>query len=344
MVAFGTDTVAAERYAGTGLWNRLRRHPAGAVFIVCAIFLVACVVVGEIYPDDFRFTRTINFKILLRSFGPLGILAIGMGILMIAGEFDLSAGAIFIVGPYVGALAWEAGVPLPIALIFSFVTAAGIGLFNGTVTVVFRIPSFIVTLGMMFVIRFGSRFVTGNTPVRFKPSGEFNEALAGQATAGLPVWLDVIPAQFVWFLVIAVLAYFLLNRHRLGNHFFAVGGSAVSAAATGINVARTKVIAFMICPVLATFAGILSVARLERATNSPQLFLELEAIAICVMGGLALTGGRGAVFGIVLGTVILQTVRDVLVLSGAPGAYLDMFVGGVIVVAVTLNTLAAKRY
>ena len=344
MVAFGSDTIAAERYAGDNVLNRLRRHPAGAVFIVCAIFLVACVVVGEIYPDDFRFTKAINLRILLRSFGPLGILAIGMGILMISGEFDLSAGAVFIVGPYIGALAWKAGVPLPISLIAAFAAAAALGLFSGIVTVFFRIPSFIVTLGMMFVIRFGSRFVTGNTPVRFNPSGEFNEALAGQATAGLPNWLDIIPAQFVWFLVVGALAYLLLNRHRLGNHFFAVGGSAASAAATGINVARTKVIAFMLCPMLATFAGLLSVARLERATNSPQLFLELEAIAICVMGGLSLYGGRGAILGIVLGTVILQTVRDVLVLSGAPGAYLDMFVGGVIVVAVSLNTLTAKRY
>ena len=344
MVAFGSDTVAAERYAGDNVLNRLRCHPAGAVFIVCVIFLVASVVVGEVYPDDFRFTKTVNLRILLRSIGPLGILAIGMGILMIAGEFDLSAGAMFIVGPYVGALAWKAGVPLPLAMVAAFAVAAAIGLFNGTVTVVFRIPSFIVTLGMMFVIRFGSRFVTGNTPVRFKAGDFFHGLLAGQATDGLPTRFDFLPAQFVWFLVVGVLAYLLLNRHRLGNHFFAAGGSAASAAATGINVARTKVIAFMLCPMLATFAGLLSVARLERATNSPALFLELEAVAICVMGGLSLYGGRGAIIGIMLGAVILQTVRDVLVLSGAPGAYLDMFVGGVIVVAVTLNTVAAKRY
>ena len=344
MVAFRPDSVATDRYAGANLWIRLRRHPAGAVIIVTTAFVVGCIVMGEVYGADFPFTKTINLRILLRSLGPLGILAIGMGILMIAGEFDLSAGAVFIVGPYVGALAWKAGVPLPVALIAAFAAAAAIGLFNGTLTVVFRIPSFIVTLGMMFVIRFGSRFVTGNTPVRFKPSGSFNEAMAGQATAGLPASLDFVPAQFVWFLVVATLAYLLLNRHRLGNHFFAVGGSAVTAAAAGINVARTKVIAFMLCSMLATFAGILSVARLERATNSPQLFLELEAIAICVMGGLALSGGRGAIIGIVLGTVILQTVRDVLVLSGAPGAYLDMFVGAVIVVAVALNTWTAKRY
>ena len=344
MVAFGSDSVAAERYAGANLWNRLRRHPAGAVIIVCSVFLVACVIVGEIYPADFFFTKAINFKILLRSIGPLGILAIGMGILMIAGEFDLSAGAMFIVAPYVGALAWKSGVPLPLAMVVAFAVAALIGLFNGTVTVVFRIPSFIVTLGMMFVIRFGSRFVTGNTPVRFKSSEFFHGLLAGQATDGLPAKFDIVPAQFVWLLVVAVLAYLLLNRHRLGNHIFAVGGSAATAAATGINVARTKLIAFMLCPVLATFAGLLSVVRLERATNSPQLFIELEAIAICVMGGLSLYGGRGAVIGIVLGTVVLQTVRDVLILSGAPGAYLHMFVGAVIVLAVALNTFTAKRY
>ena len=343
MAGLRTDSVAAERYAGTGLWNRLRRHPAGPVIIVGTVFLLACVILGEILGADFPFTKVINLKILLRSFGPIGILAIGMGILMIAGEFDLSAGAMFVTGSYIGALAWDAGWPLPLALIGAFGVAAGIGLFNGTVTIVLRIPSFIVTLGMMFVIRFGSRFVTGNLTVRFK-TGDFNLVLTGQVTAGLPRSLDFTPAQFVWFLVVAVLAYLLLNHHRLGNHFFAVGGSAATAAATGINVARTKLIAFMICPMLATFAGILSMSRLGRAANMPQIFLELEAIAICVMGGLALAGGRGAIVGIVLGAVILQTVRDVLVLSGAPGAYLDVFVGGVILVAVTLNNWATKRY
>ena len=343
MAALGTDSVAAERYAGAGLWNRLRRHPAGPVIIVATVFLLACVILGETLGADFPFTRVINLKILLRSFGPLGVLAIGMGILMIAGEFDLSAGAMFVTGSYVGALAWDAGWPLPLALIGAFGVAAAIGLFNGAVTIFLRIPSFIVTLGMMFVIRFGSRFVTGNLTVRFK-TGDFNLVLTGQVTAGLPRSLDFIPAQFVWFLVVAVLAYLLLNHHRLGNHFFAVGGSAATAAATGINVARTKLIAFMICPMLATFAGILSMSRLGRAANMPQIFLELEAIAICVMGGLALAGGRGAIVGIVLGAVILQTVRDVLVLSGAPGAYLDVFVGAVILVAVTLNNWAAKRY
>ena len=343
MVESGTDSVAAERYAGAGLWSRLRRHPAGPVIIVATVFLVACVILGEILGSDFPFTKVTNLKILLRSFGPIGILAIGMGILMIAGEFDLSAGAMFVTGSYVAALAWDAGWPLPLALIGAFAVAAAIGLFNGAVTIVFRIPSFIVTLGMMFVIRFGSRFVTGNLPVRFK-TGEFNLVLTGQVTGGLPRWLDFVPAQFVWFLVVAAVAYLLLNHHRLGNHFFAVGGSAATAAASGINVTRTKLIAFMLCPMLATFAGILSMSRLGRAANMPQIFLELEAVAICVMGGLALSGGRGAVIGIVLGAVILQTVRDVLVLSGAPGAYLDVFVGAVILVAVTLNNWAAKRY
>ena len=136
----------------------------------------------------------------------------------------------------------------------------------------------------------------------------------------------LLPVQFLWFLALAVVAYLILNKHRLGNRFYAVGGNREAAVAVGINVFRTKMIAFVLCSVFASIAGIISVTRQHSATVEPQYFLELEAIAICVMGGVLLTGGRGAILGIVLGTFILQMVKDVLILSQAPGFYLDVFI------------------
>ncbi len=337
MMRLGSDTVADERYEARGPWDRLRRHPAGNVVIVFSVFLAACVVVSLSVPGDFRFLSSANLGILLRAIAPLGLMALGAGMLMIAGEFDLSISAVFTLAPYMMVLTWGAGAPEVIAIWAAIGTAALVGLVNGFVTLRFGIPSFITTLGMLFMIRSGSRIITNMKPLSFRAADEtFVTLLAGK--------VGFVPAQFLWFLGFAVLAHLLLNRHRLGNQFFAVGGNREAANAVGINVVRTKITAFVLCSICAALAGILSIARQKSATVEPQLFLELEAIAIVVIGGVIITGGRGAILGIVLGACILQMVKDVLLLSQAPGYYLDMFVGVVIVVAVVLNMWAAKRY
>ena len=337
MTAPGTEETAAERYADRGLWDRLRRHPAGNVAIVFSVFLAVCIIVGLSIPDDFRFMSTPNLKILMRAIAPLGVMAVGAGILMIAGEFDLSISAVFVLAPYMMVLAWDAGVPEAIAIWAALGTAALVGLVNGAITLRFGIPSFITTLAMLFMIRSGGRIITSMKALSFsKADDTFIALFAGK--------VGIVPAQFLWFLGFAAAAYLLLNHHRVGNHFFAVGGNREAATSTGINVVRTKMIAFVLCSVFAALSGILNVARQKSATVEPQTFLELEAYAVVVIGGVLITGGRGAILGIVLGACILQMVKDVILLSQAPGFYLDMFVGVVIVVAVALNMLAAKRY
>ena len=337
MTALGNDAAKAGRYSGVSLWERIRYYPGGNVLIVFAVFALAATIVGLIYPDDFRFTSEANFRILLRAIPTFGILALGMGILMIAGEFDLSVGALFTFGPYMMVLPWTHGVPEAIAVFGALGTAVVVGLFNGFITLRFNIPSFITTLGTLFIIRSGSRVITGARPLMF-PADEAFFAILTHKIFG------VIPAQFLWFIGFAVIAYFILNRHRLGNRFFAVGGNAEAARSVGINVYWTKMTAFVICSLYATVAGILSVARQKAVTVEPQLYLELNIVAVCVVGGVSLFGGRGAILGIFFGAVILEMVKDVLILGHAPGYYLEVFIGMVIVVAVIFNTWAQKRY
>jgi simple sugar transport system permease protein len=130
----------------------------------------------------------------------------------------------------------------------------------------------------------------------------------------------------------------------LGNHFFAVGGNRDSAVSVGINAGRAKMAAFVISSLFATAAGILSVTRVNSGTTETQSFMELEAVAVCVMGGIALTGGRGSVIGICLGACMLRLVQDVIIMAQLPGFYLDLFIGIVIVFGVTLNQVAKKKY
>ena len=187
----------------------------------------------------------------------------------------------------------------------------------------------------MFIVRGILLFVSEARPINFFPGQLFQDMFTGK--------LGIFRAQFLWLLLFAVLAYLLLHRHRLGNHFFAVGGNREAAVAVGINVDRVKITAFMLSAFGATIAGIIDTTDVQAVTQEALAGLELQAIAVCVVGGLYLTGGRGNVIGIFLGACMVAVVRDVLFLARAPGFYMDMFFGAVIVLAVILNTLAAKR-
>jgi simple sugar transport system permease protein len=136
----------------------------------------------------------------------------------------------------------------------------------------------------------------------------------------------------------AVGFYLLLHHHKLGNHFYAVGGNRNAAVAIGINPGRTKIIAFAITGLMASLAGVVAATRVGSIQPGGGLGMELQAIAACVIGGAALTGGRGSILGIVLGTALVFTIQDVLLLLRAPGFYFEMFVGVLIVFAVIMNT------
>jgi simple sugar transport system permease protein len=254
---------------------------------------------------------------------------------MICGEFDLSVGATFILTSYLMALAFEEGWPLSLSVLLAFAVGILVGLGNGLITVVFEIPSFITTLGTMMLLRGVVRFVSGSQAIIFQPGGIIQPLLVGS--------VGHIQAEFLWFIGFALCGYYLLVRHRFGNHVYMVGGNRSAAIAVGINADRVKVICFVLSGVCTAFAGVMSAVRISAITPSGGVGLELQAIAACVVGGLSLSGGRGTAIGIALGAALLFTIQDVLLLIRAPGYYLDMFIGGIVIVAVILNHWVARR-
>ena len=327
----------ARRYAAKSWLTRLRNNPAGPVFVVCSVLLTGCSLAGLIFPDDFFFLSSGNISLVLRAIPNFGLIALGVGLLMIAGEFDLSVGSVYVVAPFAMIFAYLAGVPWLLALALGFGIAVLVGLMNGLITLRFGVPSFITTLGTMFIVRTAAPFIVGyKRSLVFKAPDGWKEAMTGKT-------LEV-PNQFWFFLLFSLIAYLLLSRHKIGNHFIAVGGDARAARFAGINVMRTKLLAFITCSVFAALAGLFQVMRSGKAETNPQLFIELYAVAICVMGGVSLFGGRGTVIGIMLGAAVLQLVQDAIILARLPGFYLDMFVGIMIVVGVVLNQAVKKRY
>ena len=325
------DVAASRR----NFWRRLFSEP---IANICAFFIliqIVCIAASLLYPDDFRYVSSTNVGLLLRAIPVLGIISLGVGLLMIAGEFDLSVGAVYTLAGYSVALLFLAGLPVWWALLATLAIGVMIGIANGMVTVKAGIPSFIATMGSMLVVRGLVRWLSEGRTVSFHPDATFASLMTG-SIAG-------IEAAFIWFVVLAGLAAILLHKSKLGNHMYLVGGNEKTAIAVGINSHRVKVIAFALSGLTASIAGILSITRVGTATPAQGIGLELKAVAVCVIGGLFLSGGRGTVLGIVVGACLMYMVEDVLLLLRAPGFYLDVFVGAILVIAVIVNSWLARK-
>ncbi|WP_457584607.1 ABC transporter permease [Ensifer canadensis] len=308
---------------------KLRRHPAGNVIIVFLLAQALCIAASVLFPASFFYLTSANMSALLDSIPILGIVALGVAVLMISGEFDLSVGSVLVFTALVMGELYDAGVTPWLGALIAIVVGGLIGLLNGWLVLTLKLPSFIVTLGGMLFWKGMALFISGARQIKFAPEGLFGDLAYSK------FW--VVPSTFLWFTLLAVVFHIVLQHRRFGNHVFAVGGNAGAANAIGINVRRVKYAAFTLCGMTAAFAGILSSARLGSISPTQGANYELDAIAACVVGGIALTGGRGSIVAVFLGVILINMIRDVLLLVGAPGFYLSVFVGALIVAAAALN-------
>lgn len=329
---------ASTRYRNQSRSQKFMRNASANIAILSALIVAGTVAATILNPTTFNFYTAGNLSVLAQQIPVIAILALGAGILMIAGEFDLSIAGVYTVCPFLAALAFtQWGWPFVPAIIFSFLIALSVGFIIGTVTNRLRVPSFIASLGMMFVLRGIVRGIsispsTGQPgAISLKPPAAFETLMAGH------IW-GPIYAQTLWLAVFAVAAWILLNGHVFGNHVYATGGDPEAAEKNGIRTKRTKLIAFMLCSFCAAFAGLMQATRINMIDPGQTLTgLELQAIAACVIGGTYLFGGRGSILGITLGAVLLVTVENILLLIKAPGEYMPVFIGAIIIVSVILN-------
>tara|TARA_B000000460_G_scaffold176441_1_gene125863 strand:+ start:1909 stop:2880 length:972 start_codon:yes stop_codon:yes gene_type:complete len=319
------------------LFDNIRSKPAGGILILFCTIQIVAILGGLLYPEHFRYLNPANIAVLLKSMSPLGIMAIGVGVLMISGEFDLSVGTLYTFCAIVTAtMVKEYALSPYLAMLVGIIVGIIAGLIHGNIVNRFTIPSFIVTLGAMLLWKGGTLLYHGAKSLRYKYESEtYKTVLTGD--------IGVVDASFLWFIGVGIVFYFIVHHHKIGNHFFAVGGNPEAAIAIGINPKRVKLIAFAIAGGCAALSGVVAMSRVGSVQPGGGLGLELEAIAACVIGGCALMGGRGSIIGIMLGTALIYTIQDLLLLLRAPGFYFEMFVGGLIVLAVIINVTIRKR-
>ena len=318
----------------------MRRLIARPEFGPFVLLIVELVVFTAINPD---FLSVQNISNTLAFTVELGLIAMAMTLLMTSGEFDLSVGSLFGFSPVLMWTLFNAGaVSLEIAFLIAIVVAALIGLFNGLFVTRLKIPSFLVTLGMLLVVRGTALFITNGFPQRtWNASGHW---LANLLVGDFYVGPFRIYASLFWFIGFAVVLGYVLTQTKGGNWIQASGGNPLAARARGVNVTRTKIYLFMLSATMAAFAGIISSIRTSAANPNSGTGYELEVIAMVVIGGTALTGGRGTIIGTVLGIFILRVMRNGIVLIGVPGLAYNIFIGAIILGMMALHSWLERRH
>lgn len=320
-----------------GLVRLLVAKPEFGPLVLLVLMLVVFTAINPAFLSLTNIGNALTFTV------ELGLIALAMTLLMTAGEFDLSVGSVFGFAPVMMWAFFNAGImPLPAAFVVALAISLAIGLVSGLFVTRLGIPSFLVTLGMLLVVRGSALWLTSGFPQRTWDAGQqwLAKVLVGDFyVGGLRVYMSLI-----WFVLLALVFHYVLTRTRFGNWVQATGGNPSAARNRGVPTARVKVILFMLSAAMAAFAGIISSIRVSAANPNSGTGYELEVIAMVVIGGTVLTGGRGTIIGTVLGVLILRLMRNGIVLIGVPGLAYNIFIGAIILGMMALHAGLERRH
>jgi simple sugar transport system permease protein len=340
----------------------LIRPELGAICGTILVFLFFAVLA----PDSgmFSLEGVMNWGTVSAQFA---IIAVGACLLMIAGEFDLSVGSMIgFSGIVIALLTTSFGTPLWVSILIAFALALAVGAINGTLILKTGLPSFIVTLAALFILRGLTIYIpivtNGSTIIGgLKPLAQHDwlaplfgghafmvvftwladhgviETFKSGPKAGLPT-VQGIPALMLWAIGLVLVGHVLLTRSTFGNWIFAAGGDANAAKNIGVPVARVKILMFMLSAFCATVLATCQVLEFGSAAADRGLLKEFEAIIAVVIGGTLLTGGYGTVLGAALGAIIFGVVQQGLFFAGVESSLFRVFLGIILLVAVVLNT------
>jgi simple sugar transport system permease protein len=347
-----------ERVKEIASWKQMLIRPelggiCGTICVILFFFLIARDS-GMFAADGILNWATVSAQFM--------VIAVGACLLMIAGEFDLSVGSMIGFAGIVMAIASvHFGWPMWLSILFTFGCAMALGWINGFLVIRTGLPSFIVTLAFLYILRgltiwlsilFTRRTIIGG--VKKAAEGDWLAPLfGGKVGLGLCRWLaDIgvmghyedgsplvggIPALIVWALGLIVITHFILRRTRFGNWIFAAGGDAQAAMYMGVPVKRVKIVLFMFTAFCATIFATCQVMEFGSAAADRGLLKEFEAIISVVIGGALLTGGYGSVIGAALGALIFGVVQQGLYFAGVESSLFRVFLGVILLIAVIFN-------
>ena len=288
-------------------------------------------------------------KSYLEVSSEIGILAIGVALLMISGEFDLSVGSLIgFSSMSLSLLTVEANLTMPAASLLTLLMVIFIGYCNGMIVVKSGLPSFIITLGSLFMIRgftiAVSKIIIGRTQIGGIEESKGFSVMATIFSNSLTISGTDFPISIFWWVLFGVLGYFLLKHTQLGNWIFATGASQESAKLMGIPVKKVKISLFMLTAFCSWFIAVTQVTTFGGADVLRGEQKEFIAIIAAVIGGTLLTGGYGSIIGAMIGALIFGIVKQGIIFAGVDADWFQVFMGVMLVSAVLVNGTFRKKY
>lgn len=301
------------------------------------LFLVGVVVLlGIIWTVlNQSFITPDNLINILRQASYTAIAAVGMTMVIIIGEIDLSAGSLVCAAGLAGALVCKGTDSVLLAVAIALIMGAVVGLFNGSLCAIGRLPGFIASLASMTILRGLAYIVTGGNSVVWS-----NENFTMIGTG----YIGIIPVPVIIMFAVVIFGVLLTTKFRFGRYIYAVGGNMESSRWSGIAVVRVKIIVYMIMGVLTAIAGLIITARLGSGQPSAGLNFEMDCITAAVVGGTSMSGGRGKIIGTVVGVLLLTVLTNGMTLVGMNTYWQQVLKGVIIVVSVLADTQAKRQH
>ena len=314
--------------------STLSRLAGTQVFWVLAAAILACLALSML-TDSFATPR--NLFNVLRNFAFVAIIALGMTAVIASGGIDLSVGSTVVLTAMVISVAMSSGLAFLPSALLALLTAAAVGAVNGVLIAYAGMPPFVVTLGMLSAARSAAMVLSDNKMIyEFGPDHDLLLRIGGGSTLGLPHPLYAL-------LALALTIAYAFRWTRWGRHLFALGGNESAARLTGIPVRPLKVSIYVVSALTAGLAGILMTGWLGSVTTNLGQSMELAVIAAAVIGGANLAGGEGTATGAVVGALLIEVIRNSLILLGISTFWQGMFIGTSIVVAVAFDRFRYLR-
>jgi ribose/xylose/arabinose/galactoside ABC-type transport system permease subunit len=314
-----------------GLLDRVRSWDLRRNVVYLALPLLV-LILGLAHPS---FATVSNFTTVLRQAAVVSIVAVGMTYVIVGKEIDLSVGSNVALSMMLGAMVMTGPFGALAGAVTMMAVGGAVGFANGLMVTRLRIPSFLVTLGMLGIARGVALQVTGTRPVLIE-GGAFWRTFAEGSLFG-------VENAILWSVGVVLVGHLFLAKTRFGNMLYAVGGNAVAAARAGINVQRVKLASFLWLGLLCGLAAAVLSARLHAARPNVAQGLELDVIAAVILGGTSLFGGVGTIVGTLFGSLIMAVVNNGLILLGLPSTMQLTVKGVIVIVAVAISGRGEDR-
>jgi ribose transport system permease protein len=322
-----SEPTSSDSKAGPSIWSRIFAvKEVGSLAALVIMLLVLTIAIPQ-------FGQWGNIVNITRNFSFVGIVAMGMTLVILTGGIDLSVGSVWAMTAVLTASLMSSGWSMVPAILVGLLGSAAVGMFNGLCVTRLNMSPFVPTLATLSIARSLALIITHGRPIsNFGPDKQAFYWIGGGDILG-------IPNPVILFVVMALVFWIVTSRTVWGRRIYAVGGNEKAARLTGLNVRQLKVSVYVISSLCAGIAGIVQASYLSSVTASLATGQELSVIAATVIGGVNLSGGDGTIFGVVIGTIMLEILRNGLLLFGIDPYWQGVFVGAIIVVAVSLDRL-----